>query len=143
MLTVLRSFSNDGGRVMIRYELPLVVEAGMKVLKFRSLGELKDRKAKERLQILVALCRSLTAESLHTIAASLGLTERQVFQLGQRGKKLMESSSEWRMVSGRIKNELPSASSFLEAAKERLSQMIRELEELRDSLDGVRILRVK
>lgn len=128
---------------MIRYELPLVVETGMKVLKFRSLGAMKERKAKERLQILVALCRSLTGESLRTIAVTLGLTERQVLQLGQRGKKLMESSAEWKIVSGRIRNELPPASPPLESAKERLSKMIRELEELRDSLDGFRILRVK
>ena len=127
---------------MIRYELPVVVETGMKVLKFRSVGELKDRRAKERLQILVALCRSLTAESMHTIAASLGLTERQVFYMGQKGKKLIESSREWRMVSGRIKSELPSSTSYLQSAKERLSQIVRELEDLRDSLDGIQVLRV-
>ena len=127
---------------MIRYELPVVVETGMKVLKFRSVGELKDRRARERLQILVALCRSLTAESMHTIAASLGLTERQVFYMGQKGKKLIESSREWRMVSGRIKSELPSSTSYLQSAKERLSQIVRELEDLRDSLDGIQVLRV-
>lgn len=127
---------------MIRYELPVVVETGMKVLKFRSVGELKDRRAKERLQILVALCRSLTAESMHTIAASLGLTERQVFYMGRKGKKLIESSREWRMVSGRIKSELPSSTSYLQSAKERLSQIVRELEDLRDSLDGIQVLRV-
>lgn len=127
---------------MIRYELPVVVETGMKVLKFRSVGELKDRRAKERMQILVALCRSLTAESMHTIAASLGLTERQVFYMGQKGKKLIESSREWRMVSGRIKSELPSSTSYLQSAKERLSQIVRELEDLRDSLDGIQVLRV-
>lgn len=127
---------------MIRYELPVVVETGMKVLKFRSVGELKDRRAKERMQILVALCRSLTAESMHTIAASLGLTERQVFYMGQKGKKLIESSREWRMVSGRVKSELPSSTSYLQSAKERLSQIVRELEDLRDSLDGIQVLRV-
>ena len=127
---------------MIRYELPVVVETGMKVLKFRSVGELKDRRAKERLQILVALCRSLTAESMHTIAASLGLTERQVFYMGRKGKKLIESSREWRIVSGRIKSELPSSTSYLQPAKERLSQIVRELEDLRDSLDGIQVLRV-
>ena len=127
---------------MIRYELPVVVETGMKVLKFRSVGELKDRRAKERMQILVALCRSLTAESMHTIAASLGLTERQVFYMGQKGKKLIESSREWRMVSGRIKSELPSSASYLQSAKERLSQIVRELEDLRDSLGGIQVLRV-